>query len=182
MSVTVQYFALYVEKRSGNKEWRGPFPTIGKARRAVPSWARTSVIVAPVTMMTPGERADATAILGHWAPEPVPRARSGKLYPYLVTSDLGIRTWQAEDEDHAREQHEDAFPDELVTSVTRRDDPPDRYHVENTLTRIHASKDVPTWDEAAQLCAGLNDLHGDASRYGVYDQNEKPVPDDPEKE
>lgn len=41
-----------------------------------------------------------------------------ELKPYTVTSDLGDRTWQADSEEHAREQHEDAFPEEPVLGVT----------------------------------------------------------------
>lgn len=33
---------------------------------------------------------------------------------YVVTSELGERRWHAEDADHAREQHDDAFPDEPI--------------------------------------------------------------------
>ncbi|ORW08470.1 hypothetical protein DQP56_00975 [Mycolicibacter senuensis] len=36
---------------------------------------------------------------------------------YLVTSDLGTRGWMADDEEHAREQHLDAFPDEPILGV-----------------------------------------------------------------
>ena len=36
---------------------------------------------------------------------------------YAVTSDLGTRQWQADDEAHAREQHTDAFTDEPIVSV-----------------------------------------------------------------
>lgn len=33
----------------------------------------------------------------------------------LVDGTLKVeRTWQADDDDHAREQHEDAFPDEEI--------------------------------------------------------------------
>lgn len=32
-----------------------------------------------------------------------------KLFPFVVTTENGERVWQAEDADHAREQHEDAF-------------------------------------------------------------------------
>jgi hypothetical protein len=39
------------------------------------------------------------------------------LRTYVVTSDLGERRWQAENEDHAREQHDDAHPDEPIESV-----------------------------------------------------------------
>jgi hypothetical protein len=38
---------------------------------------------------------------------------------YIITSDLGERSWMADDEDHAREQHEDAFPDEHITGIRR---------------------------------------------------------------
>lgn len=36
---------------------------------------------------------------------------------YVVTSDQGERTWCADDADHAREQHIDAFPDESIVDV-----------------------------------------------------------------
>ena len=41
----------------------------------------------------------------------------GELKPFSVTTDEGVRTWQAEDEDHAREQHMDAFPEEKIRAV-----------------------------------------------------------------
>jgi hypothetical protein len=44
---------------------------------------------------------------------------------FVVTTSLGSRRWQAEDAVHAREQHEDAFPDEQVLSVYE-DDAEDR--------------------------------------------------------
>jgi hypothetical protein len=45
------------------------------------------------------------------------------LYWFLIRTPLGIRSWQAEDEDHAREQHIDAFgvddPDEVIIAAWR---------------------------------------------------------------
>jgi hypothetical protein len=41
--------------------------------------------------------------------------------PFKVTTAMGTRTWTADDADHAREQHEDAFPDEAIENI----DPPD---------------------------------------------------------
>lgn len=39
--------------------------------------------------------------------------------PFYVQNDTGEwRTWQADDEAHAREQHDDAFPDEGIEQVT----------------------------------------------------------------
>lgn len=40
------------------------------------------------------------------------------MIPHYVLSDNGWRTWQATDEAHAREQHDDAFPDEGIDEVT----------------------------------------------------------------
>lgn len=40
-----------------------------------------------------------------------------QMKPYTITSDLGDRTWQADSEEHAREQHEDAFPEEPILGV-----------------------------------------------------------------
>lgn len=39
------------------------------------------------------------------------------LAAYVIQSDLGLRVWQAEDAEHAVEQHRDAFPDEDVLGV-----------------------------------------------------------------
>jgi len=36
---------------------------------------------------------------------------------YVIQSDTGLRVWQAEDADHAVEQHRDAFPEEPVLGV-----------------------------------------------------------------
>jgi hypothetical protein len=36
---------------------------------------------------------------------------------YIQNDEGGWRTWQADDEAHAREQHEDAFPDEGIVDV-----------------------------------------------------------------
>lgn len=43
-----------------------------------------------------------------------------RLRTFKVTSPEGVREWQAEDEDHAREQHEDAFPEEPIIAVSSR--------------------------------------------------------------
>jgi hypothetical protein len=47
--------------------------------------------------------------------------RSHLLQPFYVTTAFGTRTWQAEDAEHAREQHENAFgeqPDETILCIT----------------------------------------------------------------
>lgn len=36
---------------------------------------------------------------------------------WVVVSDVGWRLWAAEDQNHAREQHEDAFPEEPIESI-----------------------------------------------------------------
>lgn len=36
---------------------------------------------------------------------------------WIVESELGQRVWQADDIDHALEQHRDAFPDERITGA-----------------------------------------------------------------
>jgi hypothetical protein len=36
---------------------------------------------------------------------------------WIITSDLGVRRWNAEDKDHAAEQHRDAHPDEDIHSI-----------------------------------------------------------------
>jgi hypothetical protein len=41
---------------------------------------------------------------------------------YIVTSDLGERVWDADDVEHAREQHLDAFPDEPVLGTREATD------------------------------------------------------------
>lgn len=48
-----------------------------------------------------------------------------RLKTFTVTSPEGVREWQAEDEDHAREQHEDAFPEEPVIAVSSRNNAAD---------------------------------------------------------
>jgi hypothetical protein len=44
------------------------------------------------------------------------------LVTYAIVSPMGVRRWEAEDEAHAREQHEDAFgtddPDERILSIS----------------------------------------------------------------
>jgi len=45
------------------------------------------------------------------------RHQQGAMKTFVVTTGAGERHWQAEDAGHAREQHEDAFPDEQVLSV-----------------------------------------------------------------
>jgi hypothetical protein len=57
---------------------------------------------------------------------------SRRLHVYVVRSANGEREWQAEDEQHAREQHEEAFagePGEAITAVRREQParPPDRF-------------------------------------------------------
>lgn len=42
---------------------------------------------------------------------------SRPLRTYVVDSPLGGRRWQAEDAEHAREQHAEAFPDEPILGV-----------------------------------------------------------------
>jgi len=37
---------------------------------------------------------------------------------YVIQSDTGLRVWQAEDVDHAIEQHEDAFPEEEFIGIS----------------------------------------------------------------
>lgn len=37
---------------------------------------------------------------------------------YVIQSDTGLRIWQAEDVDHAIEQHEDAFPEEEFIGIS----------------------------------------------------------------
>lgn len=44
------------------------------------------------------------------------------LSTFKITSPEGVREWEAEDEDHAREQHEDAFPEEPILAVSSRVD------------------------------------------------------------
>ena len=41
----------------------------------------------------------------------------GQMRHYSVLSSLGTRTWHADDVDHAREQHDLAFPDEPIHDV-----------------------------------------------------------------
>ncbi len=36
---------------------------------------------------------------------------------YVIQSEHGYRVWQADSTEHAIEQHEDAFPDEVVLGV-----------------------------------------------------------------
>ena len=36
---------------------------------------------------------------------------------YEVESNLGFRKWTADDEEHAKEQHLDAFPDEPILAI-----------------------------------------------------------------
>lgn len=43
--------------------------------------------------------------------------RTLDLDAWVVESELGQRIWQADDIDHALEQHRDAFPDESVTGA-----------------------------------------------------------------
>lgn len=45
------------------------------------------------------------------------RALAPSLRTYAITTAMGDRRWHAEDEEHAREQHLDAFPDERVIAV-----------------------------------------------------------------
>jgi hypothetical protein len=43
-------------------------------------------------------------------------------HPYIVTTSMGDRRWVADDADHAREQHEDAFgddPSEAILEIRR---------------------------------------------------------------
>ncbi len=54
--------------------------------------------------------------IGETASAPVTSGGTS-LQTYVITSEPGERRWQAEDADHAREQHEDAFPDEPLLSV-----------------------------------------------------------------
>lgn len=49
--------------------------------------------------------------------EPTAAAEATPLYPFIVVTEMGERTWQAESYDHAREQHEDAFPEERILIV-----------------------------------------------------------------
>ena len=37
---------------------------------------------------------------------------------YVIESNTGLRVWQADDVEHAIEQHADAFPDEPVLGVS----------------------------------------------------------------
>ncbi len=39
------------------------------------------------------------------------------LQVYVIQSDTGLRVWQAEDVEHAIEQHEDSFPEEPVLGI-----------------------------------------------------------------
>jgi hypothetical protein len=40
------------------------------------------------------------------------------LLPFIIYSEMGKRTWQADDAHHAIEQHRDAFPDEPIYRAT----------------------------------------------------------------
>jgi hypothetical protein len=37
---------------------------------------------------------------------------------YVIQSDTGLRVWQADDVEHAIEQHNDAFPDEQFIGIS----------------------------------------------------------------
>lgn len=41
-----------------------------------------------------------------------------QLREFVVTTSQGARVWYAEDNGHAAEQHMDAFPDEVIQSIT----------------------------------------------------------------
>ena len=41
-----------------------------------------------------------------------------RLSIYVIESEHGLRIWQAEDIEHAIEQHNDAFPDESVLGIS----------------------------------------------------------------
>ena len=48
-----------------------------------------------------------------------PELSEPELCTFVVHSKMGERAWQAEDEGHAQEQHEDAFPDETVSWIQK---------------------------------------------------------------
>jgi hypothetical protein len=64
---------------------------------------------------------------------------------YLVSTAEGVRTWTADDAEHAREQHTDAFPDEPITFAE---------HVPATVVPGLAGEQVATIVEGFQyeLC------------------------------
>lgn len=47
---------------------------------------------------------------------------SGELRTFKITSPMGVREWHAENEDRARKQHEDSFPDEPILVVSTHSD------------------------------------------------------------
>lgn len=59
----MNFLILWVS-RNGDRRWAGPFETITQCRAAVPDDNAGTLLVVPLTAMTPAERRDAIAILG----------------------------------------------------------------------------------------------------------------------
>lgn len=102
------------------------------------------------------------------------------LRPWIITSDVGERTWQAEDHAHAAEQHQDAFPDEPVLGIRLADcdlvaapDPaPDPAPAATARTDTHAAERPSSSpnlnDEDARLLRWAKD-HGLRPGLGITD-------------
>lgn len=82
-----------------------------------------------------------------------PRDDPKPLSTFRVLTARGIREWQAEDPDHAKEQHEDAFPEETVILISRGpiEQPTQHDREETTLPVIPPINrdDPPLFDKIA---------------------------------
>lgn len=98
------------------------------------------------------------------------------LKPYTVTSDLGDRTWQADSEEHAREQHEDAFPEEPIIGVS----PPNPSNDSDAFIVYEGADGEPVYqhwkDVVSQggLVYGEDDIDPD-DEDGPYEGDDMPV-------
>lgn len=79
---------------------------------------------------------------------------------YEIRTSLGTRRWQADDVEHAHEQHFDAFPDEKIETVTEL--PLVTLVYDNETGTVIAAEDcmivVCTRDESDELAEGTMDL------------------------
>lgn len=96
--------------------------------RSQPSggWTRTRVTSHPLPT---GRRRSKTGMTPWKSPGPAKTTSShgviscarmrSEMEHYYITTAEGTRMWHADDADHAREQHEDAFPDEPILDIAR---------------------------------------------------------------
>lgn len=101
--------AIFTEHVRATDEWAA-FTAAAEQVEDYP--ARSAVFVAAIPgVHTATAPADEGAKPCYVADYPAPAK------PYIVTSPEGERTWWADDDDHAREQHNDNFSDEPILSV-----------------------------------------------------------------